>query len=97
MGRFGCSFENVEKGRSDCMATTAMKLNSLLDNLEEEDYNTAISFIQYLSESRKKKNAEKSKALLSEIQEIFTDDKGWNTEESMLEDMASFRRERMRR
>jgi hypothetical protein len=79
------------------MATTAMKLNSLLDNLEEEDYNTAISFIQYLSESRKKKNAEKSKTLLSEIQEIFTDDKGWNTEESMLEDMASFRRERMRR
>jgi hypothetical protein len=77
------------------MATAAMKINNLLSNLEEEDYNTAISFIQYLSESRKKKNAEKSKAILSEIQGNFTDDKGWDTEEKMLEDMASFRRERM--
>jgi hypothetical protein len=77
------------------MATVAMKINNLLNNLEEEDYNTAISFIQYLSESRKKKNAEKSKAILSEIQGNFTDDKGWDTEEKMLEDMASFRRERM--
>jgi hypothetical protein len=79
------------------MAPTAVKLNNLLNNLEEEDFNTAISFIQYLSESRKKKNAEKSRALLAEIQENFTDDKGWDTEEQMLKDMASFRRERMNR
>jgi hypothetical protein len=37
-------------------------------------------------------NAEKSKELLMEIQNIFTDDKGWDTEESMIEDVALFRR-----
>jgi hypothetical protein len=76
------------------MAPTAVKLRNLLNNLEEEDYNTAISFIQYLSDSRKKKNAEKSKKLLADIQGNFTNDKGWDTEEQMMEDMASFRRER---
>jgi predicted nucleotidyltransferase len=40
-----------------------------------------------------KKNAEKSKTLLAEIQKNFTDNKGWDTEEQMLKDMASFRRE----
>jgi hypothetical protein len=77
------------------MAPTAMKLNNLLNNLEEEDYNIAISFIQYLSDSRKKKNSERSKALLAEIQSDFADDKYWSTEEQMLADMALFRKERM--
>jgi hypothetical protein len=76
------------------MAPSAIKLNNLLNNLEEEDYNIAISFIQYLSDSRKKKNSERSKAILSEIQSEFANDKGWDSEEQMLNDMALFRRER---
>jgi hypothetical protein len=79
------------------MALATTKINNLLDSLEDEDYNIVISFIQYLSETRKKKNAEKSKEILSEIQDIFTDDKGWDTEERMLEEMASFRREKINR
>ncbi len=70
-------------------------VNSMLDNLDEEDYRAAISFIEYLSSARKKKRAEESEKILSEIQNIFKSDKGWDSEEIMLKDMAAFRRERM--
>ena len=79
------------------MAPAAIKLTDMLDNLEEEDYNVAITFIQYLSETRKKKNAEENKAILKEIQNIFSDDPGWDSEESMIADMAAFRKVRMQR
>ena len=78
------------------MAPAAIKLTDMLDNLEE-DYNVAITFIQYLSETRKKKNVEENKAILKEIQNIFSDDSGWDSEESMIEDMAAFRKDRMQR
>ncbi len=79
------------------MAPAAIKLTDMLDNLEEEDYNVAITFIQYLSETRKKKNVEENKAILKEIQNIFSDDSGWDSEESMIADMAAFRKDRMQR
>ena len=39
---------------------------------------------------------EQTRALdtLKEIQNMFSDDKGWSSEKSMIEDMAEFRRER---
>lgn len=77
------------------MAPTRAVVSALLNDLEEEDYRTAISFIEYLVSSRKKKKAEESKKTLEEIQKMFVEDKGWKSEESMIEDMASFRRERM--
>ena len=77
------------------MAPTAIMINNMLNTLDEEDYNTAISFIQYLSDSRKKQKAEQSKKILSEIQDMFSDDKGWEAEDYMIKEMADFRRERM--
>lgn len=77
------------------MAPTTIMINNMLYTLDEEDYNTAISFIQFLSDSRKKKKAEQSQRILSEIQEMFSDDKGWSSENAMLNDMANFRKERM--
>lgn len=77
------------------MAPTSAVVSAMLNDLEEEDYRTAISFIEYLVSSRKKKKAEESKKTLEEIQKMFAEDKGWKSEESMIEDMASFRRERM--
>lgn len=35
------------------------------------------------------------KTVLAEIQEVFHDDKGWDNEESMIADMAAFRKERI--
>lgn len=75
--------------------TSAAMVSDMLNHLEEEDYRTAISFIEYLVSSRKKKRAEESKNTLAEIQKMFVEDKGWDSEESMIEDMAAFRRERM--
>lgn len=37
------------------MAPTSAAVRDMLNNLEEEDYRTAISFIEYLVSSRKKK------------------------------------------
>ncbi len=75
---------------------TATVINDMLDGLEEDDLKAAVRFIEYLSDSRKKKRAQESKALMAEIQGIFAEDKAWESEEEMIEDMAAFRRERMR-
>ena len=36
-----------------------------------------------------------AKATLHEIQGLFSEEKGWDSETEMLEDMAKFRRERL--
>ena len=77
------------------MSPTAVVVNRMLEDLEEEDFQTAITFIQFLSDTRKKKKAADSKSILAEIQGMFKDDTGWNDEESMIADMAAFRKERM--
>ena len=77
------------------MSPTAVTVNRMLENLEEEDFQTAITFIQFLADTRKKKKAADSKSILAEIQGMFQGDTGWNDEESMIADMAAFRKERM--
>lgn len=77
------------------MAPTAMAVNDLLSTLEEDDYKAAISYIQFLSTTRKQTKTEKSRAALEEIQSMFADDKSWISEEDMLAEMADFRRSRM--
>ena len=77
------------------MSPTAVTVNRMLENLEEEDFQTAITFIQFLLDTRKKKKAADSKSILAEIQGMFQGDTGWNDEESMIADMAAFRKERM--
>lgn len=77
------------------MAQTAAMVNDLLNSLEAEDYNSVVSYIRFLSESRKKERIRKSVEALSEIQNMFAEDKGWDSEDSMLADMAKFRRERL--
>ena len=77
------------------MSPTAVTVNRMLENLEEEDFQTAITFIQFLADTRKKKKAADSKSILAEIQGMFQSDTGWKDEESMIADMAAFRKERM--
>ena len=50
------------------MAPTAAMVNDLLDTLNTEDYNAAISYIRFLADSRKKKVQEESLSALTEIQ-----------------------------
>lgn len=78
------------------MTPTTTAINDLLGTLEEEDLKTVISFIQFLSTERKKERLKNSKSVLHEIQGIFSDNKGWDSEEDMINDMASFRKERIK-
>ena len=43
-----------------------------------------------------RKKADQSKNILKELQGMFSDDHGWDSEESMIADMAAFRRKRLK-
>lgn len=66
------------------------KYNILTDELKTE----VNDFIDFLLAKNEKKI--KAKETLSEIQNLFKDDKGWNSEEEMIEDMRKFRVSRMK-
>ena len=70
------------------MDTTATTVRNMLDTLEEEDYKMAVNYIQFLSDSRKKAKVKKAEEAMDRIQSIVGSDKGWGSEEEMLEDMA---------
>lgn len=78
------------------MAAMAATVNEMLDTLEADDYTAAIRYIEFLSASRKREKSKASKQALKEIQSLFADDKGWDSEDDMLADMAEFRRERLK-
>lgn len=73
------------------MTVAASELTQMMKMLTEEDCSAVIKYIEFLISSRKKN----TKATIRQIQEIFTDDKGWASEEEMLLDMAAFRRSRL--
>lgn len=79
------------------MAPTAVTVRNMLDTLEEEDYKMAISYIEFLSDARRKERQKKAIDVMEGIQNLVGDDKGWNSEEEMIADMANFRRERLGR
>lgn len=73
----------------------ALQLNQMLASLNNEDLKKAISYIEFLSEQRVKAEADRNERLIHEIQELIGNDKGWDSEEEMIKDMAEFRRSRM--
>ena len=75
------------------MVSTDMMVYDMLNSLEE-DYKMAISYIQYLSDSRKKQREQKAAKIMDKFQSIIGSDKGWNSEDEMLADMAEFRKEK---
>ncbi|MBQ6787894.1 MAG: hypothetical protein IJO85_09235 [Lachnospiraceae bacterium] len=77
------------------MTSKLLEVDNMLNSLDEEDYQMVIRFIEFLSTNKKKKQQEKNEVLLGQIQEMFKNDKGWVSEESMLDEMASFRKERL--
>lgn len=84
-----------EMRQEAAMSSDAILVNDLLEKLDEEDYKIALTFLQYLSDMKKKRQALESKEVLLQIQGMFKDDRGWNSEKDMIADMAAFRRERM--
>ncbi len=66
-------------------------ITQMIAALTDEYRIAAVKYIEFLSQAQKTK----AKATLGEIQGIFANDKGWDSEEEMLLDMANFRRERL--
>lgn len=64
------------------------KYNTLTDELKSE----VNDFIDFLLKNQKKNEAIST---LKNIQNLFSNDKGWNSEEEMIKDMANFRKSRM--
>ena len=61
--------------------------------LNDEYRIAAVKYVEYLVQAQKIK----AKGTLHQIQAVFADDKGWNSEQEMIADMANFRRERLAR
>lgn len=68
------------------MVSAAMVVRDMLNTLEEEDCKMAISYIQFLSDSRKKERVKKASDLMDKFQTVIGEDKGWDSEEAMLEE-----------
>ena len=66
-------------------------LAQIIATLTDEYRIAAVKYIEYLAQMQKQKAQE----TLTQIQELFADDKGWDSEEEMLKDMADFRRKRL--
>lgn len=77
------------------MSPKALMLNDMLNTLEDNDYDTIIDYIRLLSAARKKERAIQTIAAMDEFQSIIGENKGWNSEDDMLKDMADFRRGRL--
>ena len=82
---------------------SAVEMRVFENQLEGLSYAEQLYVMEYLlklmrlrqqNESAKEKGAS-SKTVLSEIQGMFAEDKGWASENEMLKDLAGFRRERV--
>ena len=67
---------------------------SYAEQLYVMEYLLKLMRLRQQNESAKEK-ATSAKAVFSEIQDIFAEDKGWASEDEMLKDLAGFRRERV--
>ncbi len=66
---------------------------SYAEQLYVMEYLLKLMRLRQQNESADEKNAS-AKAILGKIQGMFAEDKGWSSEDEMLEDLAVFRRER---
>lgn len=64
----------------------------VIENEDLKEYEGAEVIVTLLNPAQEQKSNKKT---LKEIQSLFADDKGWDSEEDMIKDMAQFRKERM--
>ena len=82
---------------------SAVEMKAFENQLEDLSFSEQLYVMEYLlklirlrqqKESANEKSAS-PKAVLGKIQDMFAEDKGWTSEDKMLEDLAGFRRERV--
>lgn len=77
------------------MPVAIKEINTLLETLETEDYSIILDYVKLIAQNRKRQRALETIAAINEFQSVLNGDKGWETEEEMLKDMADFRRKRL--
>lgn len=73
----------------------AVAVYETLPRFAQREVDDFIYFVSARVKAAAPKEENKAKSTLHEIQALFADEKGWDSEEEMLEDMAAFRRERL--
>ncbi len=81
---------NVSGGLS-MYAQSTSDLTRMIMALTDEYRIAAVKYVEYLSQAQKNS----AKVTLRKIQDLFSSDKGWSSEDDMLKDMANFRRKRL--
>jgi len=75
---------------------SAVEMRMFENQLEGLSYAEQLYVMEYLLKlMRLRQQNESAKSVLSEIQGMFAEDKGWASEDEMLKDLAGFRRERV--
>lgn len=72
------------------------EITTLLEDLDTEDYPDVIDYIKLVAKKRKKQRAKETLDAIKEFQDELSGDKGWNSEEEMIEDIRKFRQSRMK-
>ena len=86
--------EQVRNLPEDCLEDVSKYISFLMYRRGLDKMNSLVeSDTQTTTSSQTQKN--RAKETLRQIQEMFADDKGWDSEEDMLKDMADFRRKRL--
>lgn len=82
---------------------SAVEMKAFENQLEDLSFSEQLYVMEYLlklirlrqQKESANENSASPKAVLGKIQDMFAEDKGWASEEEMLEDLAGFRRERV--
>lgn len=67
---------------------------TLIEALDEQSCEEAISYMEFLQEKKRREKVQKVDMLMNEFQKIIGENKGWSSEEEMIADLADFRRNR---
>ena len=77
------------------MPVAIKEINTLLETLETEDYSIILDYVKLIAQNRKRQRALETIAAINKFHSVLNGDKGWESEEEMLKDMADFRRKRL--
>ena len=90
--KIGNRSETNCKGVMKIMTAMAMKLNSIIGNLDDRIVAEIIRYTEYLVYAEKQGKVAKNVNKMEAINAMFTDDKTWDSETSMVKELAEFRR-----
>lgn len=76
------------------MTASVMKLNKLVNCLDDKDLALVIAYVEKIVDA-KGNNLEENKKTMEKIGELLSTDSVWKSEQEMLVEMANFRRSRM--